>query len=735
MIPGVKKQGVTMSDVVMYLAIVAKHQRMVILLFCFSLMAGLTYYVLARPTYLARSLVRAQATDRPMNTDLLFRDDNMATILGEIVAPQIVHRTAVALGLNTDPKYLYTRSIGSVSARITAEHNLELTAFMYTPELARVWNETMVREYLAQREEKRIERRDTMFKTYTNEMQQIAKKIEEMRGQKQEFQDTNETINILVELDELKTVPRDLAIINKRLSAMDQTRKMLEEGRPSISEKLSLLSASSSDHELAVGQVITGDSSGGLSSKAVGPAVPNVAAPAVAPSTSIVVLPADAHRDERQWQELDRKRWALQKEVDDLSKVYLPANPKLKVKLVELEKTIKAMENELEQALKAFNLEYAHLVAKRKELETDKMPKFKAITRRAEQMKDDYGLSQSGALGWAKMYEDMSKGLSAMDFGFGKNRLYLQYIGHTELRDEAPISPNRLKILLYALGLGFALGVGVPFLLEFLDHTVTSVEEVESSMRIRGLGIIPKVEVGPDNKHPLLLSLDDADRHLTENFRVLRTNLAFTDGKTKTPQVIMVASAMPKEGKTVISSNLAVSFSQKGEKTILIDADLRRGRLHRVFQIESGPGLSDCLMNGLALDQGCHLIQAPNLYVMPCGKHINGATELLGSPLFASLLTELRKKFDKIIVDTPPVLGLSETSMMQSYVDGVLFVISSENTPMRSVKAAVEALQANGANFLGFVLNRLDLRTSTNYYNYYYYSYHYYDDYGVIKKS
>jgi capsular exopolysaccharide synthesis family protein len=188
----------------------------------------------------------------------------------------------------------------------------------------------------------------------------------------------------------------------------------------------------------------------------------------------------------------------------------------------------------------------------------------------------------------------------------------------------------------------------------------------------------------------------------------------------------MVTSAMPKEGKTVVSSNLAVSFAHTGARTLLVDTDLRRGRLHRLFGYRKDPGLSNVLLNEVSLEEACRPTGEENLSILSAGRHLDSGTELLGSPRFAELMATLRERYDRIVIDTPPVLGLSETSIMQSHVDGVLFVIWTGNTPARSARTAVDMLAANGANFYGFVLNRLDLSATANYYQYYYYSHDYY---------
>ena len=121
--------------------------------------------------------------------------------------------------------------------------------------------------------------------------------------------------------------------------------------------------------------------------------------------------------------------------------------------------------------------------------------------------------------------------------------------------------------------------------------------------------------------------------------------------------------------------------------------------------------------------------------MLTAGAHLESGTELLGSQRFAVIMKELRARFDRIIVDTPPVLGLSETSILQNQMDGVLFVVWGGRTPIRSKKTAVEMLQSNGANMYGFILNRLDLSATTNYYQYYYYSNDYYHNYHAIENA
>jgi len=301
---------------------------------------------------------------------------------------------------------------------------------------------------------------------------------------------------------------------------------------------------------------------------------------------------------------------------------------------------------------------------------------------------------------------------------------------------ELPVSPHRLKLAVYSLMLGLALAVGVPLLLEYLDHTVNNVEQAEVAFDMRALGIVPQVIDGALAAGARRQSIDSKpDRHLLENFRVIRTNLLSSGAPAggATPQVIMVASALPQEGKSLVSANLALSFAQMGEKTLLIDADLRRGRLHRAFRVKAKPGLSNVLMGGATIEDALQPTKQENLTLLPYGKHAEGITELLGSANLASTLAELRTQFQRIILDTPPALGLSDANMLHPVTDGVVFVIWSKRTSTRSLKMALQSLRDNGANIYGFILNRLDLNDSANYYHYYYYSSYYYQNYQIAE--
>jgi polysaccharide biosynthesis transport protein len=743
MLPGIKKRVVNFSDVMMYVAVGLKYGRLVVLIFCLSLLAGLTYYVYAKPVYYGRSVIQYSPVARPLDTETVFKDSNELAVMTELGSPHIVMRAARKMGFKGTDKELESEWIRKVKVSMDGQRNIMIEVWPYLAHLTAPWGETMFNEYLAAREERRQNYRESSIRTFTNDMNEISLKVAEVQASKAAFKETNEITQLLIKLNELSAVPIELVQLEQRITSWTKLKADLDNPGLDTASKLALLTAQKDGEGVHVGQVVRS-----LNPSQFDP--PTVAGPLPSPlqggkGPGVVVVPQmiEGGGEGKDWMVADRRRRQLLEEIKTAGERFLPAHPtmvKLNEKLAEEDKIIRA---EYVAARNRFDLELARMTDRRAEL-GQKLPAYRDAMRDFERLQMRSAEYDAAQLPWTSMYGVLAKAVSTYHFGMDNERAQMVFLGNHELRDVVPVSPNRLKLILISLALGLSLAIGVPFLFEYLDYTVNDVAEVEDTLQLRGLGIVPRVLEGAAEKFPLLGTSEREARHLLENFRVIRTNLILTSPKAigeggeasdTRQQVIMVASAVPKEGKTAIAANLAISFAQKGEKTLLIDADLRRGRMHRLFGTRTSPGLSNIMVEGLKVENVIRPSFHDNLDLITCGKHISGATELLGSGAFAEFVKEIRGKYQKIVIDTPPVLGLSETSMMQTMVDGVLFVISADQTPMRSVKSAIELLRANKANFFGFVLNRIDLSNNANYYNYYYYSYHYYDRYQALEKA
>ena len=267
--------------------------------------------------------------------------------------------------------------------------------------------------------------------------------------------------------------------------------------------------------------------------------------------------------------------------------------------------------------------------------------------------------------------------------------------------DLRPVAPNWLLYtglgLLAGLGLGSLIAIGR----DALDNTVRSNLIASSLVEAPVLGVI---DYDADSaKSPLLLG-EAANSVRAESFRQLRTNLQFVDA-AKSAEVLLVTSAVPGEGKSLTSVNLAISFAEFGQKVLLIDADLRRPVLWNYFGVEKDVGLSSVLAGNTKLEDAIQPWGSDGLHVLASGQLPPNPAELLGSKAMSDLVSKVRTDFDKVILDTPPLLPVTDAALASAAVDGVVLVVRWGRTHRSQVTAAVETLRQVNARVLGSVLN------------------------------
>ncbi|EDY20273.1 capsular exopolysaccharide family [Chthoniobacter flavus Ellin428] len=719
MIPGTKKPAFTLHDIFLYVAIASKHARLMVLLICFALTAGLTYYVFAKPVYYAHALIHLEYLARPLDTDKLYEDGRLSAFVAQFTEPQIMLRTARALGIDTNSRDLERKYLFKFRASLNTEKNIDVEAWPYSADWAHRWTETMVQQFIAYRQERRNEEKNLIVNTYSEELKELVGRLDQQFSEKLDFQDQQDFTKTLILVNSINNLPADLTKLQMRIDEIGRVRVRLQDPALDSVAKLSLIaSADDNDTRLSVGQTVAQPQSGQSADKKD-----------AAANNSVVVVPS-LLKSLHPWDELAQQQQQVKKEISEGLRKYLPTAGAMKPLYQQLDVINQRLDAEVEVATNRFNLEYQELLNKKHDLEA-KLPEYQELSRKHAKLLSQLSIFDASRVPYDTYLANMQREINEVEFAGEKERINLKYSGLLEVRDD-PVSPNRLRIMLLSFVGGLVLALGIPFLIEYLDHTMTNLEEVEHSFRLRGLGVVPQTEATDMFLPATAVASDDTTKHgLVENFRVIRTNILSMGELSKPPHVVMVTSAMPKEGKTVVSSNLAASFALTGAKTLLIDTDLRRGRLHRLFGYRKEPGLSNVLLGECTLEDAFRPSGQENLTVLSAGRHLDHGTELLGSAQFSELLNSLRGRFDRIVIDTPPVLGLSETSIMQSLVDGVLFVIWTGQTPVRCVKSAIETLRANRANFYGFVLNRLDLNATQNYYQYYYYSHDYYYQHAI----
>ncbi|HJP94987.1 MAG TPA: polysaccharide biosynthesis tyrosine autokinase [Pyrinomonadaceae bacterium] len=301
---------------------------------------------------------------------------------------------------------------------------------------------------------------------------------------------------------------------------------------------------------------------------------------------------------------------------------------------------------------------------------------------------------------------------------------------------KSPVGPPRLRNIIIAFLLSLGGGIGLAFLLDFLDDTVKSVEDVDRYIHLPALALIPSGRdrrlpgirggapaPGPSNTTALAM-INDARSPITESYRHLRTSLLLSSAG-KPPKTILITSSQPAEGKTTTGINTAFMLAQTGAEVLMIDCDLRRPRLHTQFELPNTKGLTTWLSgekNLKGLIQQCD--KAPNLKVLTSGPVPPNPAELLGSEEMRKLLNILSEQYAHIIIDSPPAISFTDASILSTMVDGVILVVHGGRSSRAVVRRAKQQLLDVGAHVFGVVLNNVKVESHDYYYSRYYSNYY-----------
>lgn len=293
------------------------------------------------------------------------------------------------------------------------------------------------------------------------------------------------------------------------------------------------------------------------------------------------------------------------------------------------------------------------------------------------------------------------------------------------------VSPNRKRAFAIALAFGILLGVGLAVLLERLDDSVRTPTEVSDRLGVPVMGMIPAIQAtdlpGAPSAPGINRIVTHADPHspVAEAYRSLRTNLAFARSQQGIRSLVLTSPG-PSDGKSTTVANLAITFAQQGQRTLLVDADLRRAVLDKSFGVPRSPGLTDVIVGEKSVTQASHATQVPNLFVMGSGQLPPNPSELLGSAAMRNIVRDAAEQFDIVLFDSPPLLAVTDAAVISTIVDGTLLIVRMASTQRKAVARAVAQLRAVHARLLGSVLNDISA-TAGSYYGgygyYYYYSY------------
>ena len=438
--------------------------------------------------------------------------------------------------------------------------------------------------------------------------------------------------------------------------------------------------------------------------------------------------------------DLEKRLFELEQNMASLSARFGPDWPDVQNTDKEVHKVREQLRTEKVNTIREAKIEYG-VAQDHYQMLSSALEEQKQLANQLNEDSIQYNILKREVETSKQLYEGLLQRLKEAGVSAGLRSSNIQVVD----RGEVPWEIHRPhKVLNIALGLlvGLMLGVGLAFLTEYLDNTLKTPDQVEQFLALPSLGVIPTMDELRDGTPHLLptkgttgaqsaaiLPYTSADSRIWEAYRSFRTSLVLSSSGQQ-PKTILVTSSFTGEGKTTTAINAGIVFAQTGARTLLIDLDMRKPMLGRRFGMVGSEGMSTFLSGNSDLSSQIKQTAVRNLFVLPGGPIPPNPAELMGSERMEEVLSLLAQYFKYIVIDSPPVLAVTDALVLSPQVDGVVMVIHGGKTPREAVRRADAHLRDVGAKILGALINNVDMERS----DYYYYYRHYYD-YGYYETA
>ena len=758
-------------DIKEYIVVLLKRKWLILICFLLS-MAGTTAFLFTRqPIYRAdaKMLVRTAGMSLPVS-EVLREDESRfyATEINILTGQTMLRRVQQRLRKTTDE--IHENLFDLKVEVVRGSSILQVTVDSPSTDFAKDFANALCEEYLRYRDEQRSQSSESALLMLTREINRLGQELKGSQERYVEYAKEHDLPQMqgtegvwwrsfYMNLSEFASLKEQLARAKAVADALDKDNAAAEIALLDQPQPYSAAHGMSTDTNMTGGAtmppgVLVAEMNGTNSLGIVSGAEPGAEATAALPTeatsntdslvASVGNLTLDARRNSgdatlaqsiasvaaatsdqalvHTLVDLEQRRAGLEVKIQDLSKTLKPRHPALVAAQQELDDVNQNIRFQMKLARDIQNARISSLEAQvqyaEKGLEDAKkegMERSKSVLL-GQTFHDDVERTRS-------LYNALLNRLATIDASQGFNARTIS-VSEPAILEGEPVYPKKVRGLLVAAFLGLGFGLAIAFFFEYIDDSIKLAEEVERDLQLPFLGMIPAAQWNPDD-----LSLHRLDKlkqqgGVAEAYRVVRSAIIFSTPREKL-RSMLVTSAVPREGKTTTCVNLAIGFSQVEDRVLLIDADLRRGEIHKYFGFEKDKGLADILLGEVTPEEVIKRGDVAKLDVITCGTYPANPAELLLGWRLKEFLDWAYKHYDRVVVDCPPVMGIADSAILGSAVDGVLFIIWAGRTSRRYVRVAKMTAVSRGAKVFGFVLNNLE-PGRVGYYHYYPYYYSYY---------
>jgi succinoglycan biosynthesis transport protein ExoP len=444
-------------------------------------------------------------------------------------------------------------------------------------------------------------------------------------------------------------------------------------------------------------------------------------------------------------EELEKNLATLKVQQAKLAAAFRPGWPELDQVTGQVAEAENQLASERKKAIRNVETEYRTAV-QREKLLTEALAAQKLEANSFNQNSIQYNIIKRQVDTEKQLYDGLLQRMkeAGVSAGLKSNNIH---IVDPAKPPRAPHRPNKPMNLALGLGIGLLLGVCLAFFFEYLDSSIKTPDDIDRYIKLPSLGVIPSAAslLSPSKRKQLvataggngakgsvssksieLITYHDTKSLISEAYRNLRTSVLLSSGSGRPPKILLVTSSQAGEGKTTTAVNISITLSQTGEKVVLLDCDMRNPRVHRIIGLDNANGISSFLSGNSDLSSMIQQSEIPNLFAVSAGRVPPNPAELLGSSRMKQGLALLDEYFDHIVIDSPPVLSVTDARILGTLVDGVVLVIKGGETPKEAVQRTKRLLQEVHAHVIGTLLNNVDVHSP----DYYYYSKYYYYGYG-----